>query len=96
MFQRTFLKELNKNLGEDVVIYVSFKDDIITGARILLKNKTGYVSMVGVDHEALGNDYTYFNICFYKPITDAIANKMTKLYFGREMYESKARRGCRT
>jgi predicted N-acyltransferase len=95
MFRRGFLKSLKQALGEDVVFYVAFKNGVIAGVCILLKrNKVGYISMVGVDHKMAGNDYTYFNIAYYKPIIDAISDQTTRLYYDRGVEELKARRGC--
>jgi predicted N-acyltransferase len=95
MFRQGFFAKLKENLGKEARFYVSIKHDAITGVCILLvRNKIGYLPMVGVDHNKTANDFTYFNISFYKPISDAISEGITVLYFGRGMYELKARRGC--
>ncbi len=79
------------------MIYVSFKKDRLTGVKVLLKrNKVSYMRLIGIDHEMAGNDFTYFNIGYYRPIMDAISDKIKRLYYGPAMYEMKARRGCRT
>ena len=97
MFRRGFLGKLKEALGEDAVFYVSFKEGVITGVCILLKGgKTGYLAMVGIDHEMAGNDFTYFNIAYYRPIMDAILNQTDRLYYGRGFYRLKAKRGCVT
>jgi hypothetical protein len=97
MCGRSFFGRLKQALGEDVVSYVSFGRDMITGVCILLKtNKIGHIPMVAVNHEKAGNDRTYFNIFLYRPITDAISDQIRRQYFGRGMYELKARRGCVT
>jgi len=97
MFKRGFLGKLKEALGEDAVFYVSFKEGVITGVCILLKrNKTGYLAMVGIDHKMAGNDFTYFNIAYYRPIMDAILNQTDRLYYGRGFYRLKAKRGCVT
>ena len=97
MFRKELFSKLKENLREEVVFYTSFKRGIITGLCILFKrNRTGYLSIVGVDHEKTGNDFTYFNIAYYRPIADAISDKISRLYYGRAMYELKARRGCKT
>lgn len=95
-FKREFFRKLKENLGEDVVIYVSIKKDRLTGVCVLLKrNKVGYLSVIGVDREMAGNDFTYFNIGYYRPIMDAISDKTTRMYVGVAMYKLKARRGCK-
>jgi predicted N-acyltransferase len=97
MLKHNFLRKLKENLGKYAVIYVAFKDGRIIGTCYLLKRgKTGFVHMAGVDHEASGNDFTYFNLCYYRPIMDAISGNIKRLFFGREMYELKMRRGCKT
>jgi len=50
--------------------------------------------MIGVDHEIAGNDYTYFNICYYVPIENCINDGTKRLNCGTAMYALKRRRGC--
>jgi len=96
MFKMPFITKLKEYLGKDVLFYVSLKKGIITGVSILMKRqKTGYGFILGVDHEMAGNDFTYFNIAYYRPIMDAISEGMTRLHFGTAMYESKISRGCK-
>ncbi|MGR3319887.1 MAG: peptidogalycan biosysnthesis protein [Candidatus Anammoxibacter sp.] len=95
-FKKEFFKRLKDNLGEDVVFYASFKKGIMTGMSILLKrSRTGYLPIIGIDHEKTGNDFTYFNIGLYRPIMDAISGQMSRLYYGNAMYDLKAKRGCK-
>jgi len=95
-FGRDFFSRLNENLGSDAVVYAAFKGAAMIGMALQLKrNGTAFSPIVGVDHDRSGNDATYFNLCYYRPIADAIQNKMTRIYFGFGMYELKARRGCR-
>ncbi len=96
-FKREFFRKLKENLGEDAVIYISVKKNKLTGVQVLFKrNKVGYLPLIGIDHEMAGNDYTYFNMSFYRPIMDAISDETKRLYSGLGMYEMKARRGYRT
>ncbi len=96
-FKREFFRKLKENLGEDTVIYVSFKKDRLTGVKVMLKrNKVSYMQLIGIDHEMSGNDFTYFNMCFYRPIMDAISDETKRIYGGLGMYEIKAKRGFRT
>ena len=95
-FTSKFFIKLKENLGEDVVLYASFKNGSVTGVCTLFKrNRTGYLPIVGVDHEETGNDATYFNILFYRPIMDAISEQMARLYYGIAMYDLKTKRGCK-
>lgn len=95
-FKEIFLKVLKENLGQNIVCYAAFKGGVLIGVSLVLKrNGAGSVIFVGVDHEASGNDFTYFNIAYYRPIEDAILAGMKRLYYGRGMYVLKIRRGCR-
>lgn len=93
-FRRDFLRKLKDNLGEDCVIYIAEKKGIISGVSLLLKKgPVGHGLMVGVDHDWAGNDATYFNMTFYRPIQDAIQSRMRRLYMGNAQYVLKQRRG---
>jgi predicted N-acyltransferase len=95
-FKQGFLSALKANLGRDVVIYVARKNGSVIGTSIVFRrNGYGYISLVGTDKEAGGNNFTYFNIAYYKPIMDAIEAKMKQVYCGIAMYDIKRRRGCR-
>lgn len=96
-FSWEFVNELKRNIGNDSVFYVSWKDNMITGCSILLrKNDAGHVYLVGVDEELVKNDRTYFNLCYYRPIQDAISNGLKKMKFGMGEHKVKTRRGCKT
>jgi predicted N-acyltransferase len=95
-FRRDFFSRLKEYMGGNAVIYGAFKKGELMGVALQLKtNRTAYSPIVGVDHDLSGNDATYFNLCYYKPIADAIENKIGRIYFGFGMYELKAKRGCR-
>jgi predicted N-acyltransferase len=94
-FRRDFLSALKANLGHEAVIYSARKDGEVIGTAVLFrKNDFGYIPLVGVDEEAAGRDFTYFNLAYYKPIRDAIEWKMREFNFGIAMYDIKRRRGC--
>jgi predicted N-acyltransferase len=96
MFSKAFYKKLKENLGNDATIYTAVKEGRITGVSIRLsKDGVDSVPIVGVDHEISGNDFTYFNITFYRPIMDAISSGKARINYGRGMYELKRRRGCK-
>jgi predicted N-acyltransferase len=96
IFNKSFLIKLKLNVGEKVTTYVSFKKEKITGVCVLLKkNRIGYLKLVGIDRELAGNDFTYFNLAYYKPIRDAITANLKRLCFGQGVHETKIRRGCR-
>jgi len=95
MFSKAFFKKLKENLANESTIYVAVKDGNVTGFSVIL-SKDGMSSMpMGcVDHEMSGNDLTYFNILYYRPIMEAISSGKSRIYYGRGMYELKRRRGC--
>jgi predicted N-acyltransferase len=96
LFSRDFYRKLKENFGKEAAIYVAFKDDLISAVSISISH--GSVSaliVVGVDHKLSGKDCTYFNIAYYRPITDALSSGITRINYGRGMYELKRRRGCK-
>lgn len=96
-FSKSFLREIQSNLGNDVVFYVSWKGGVLTGISVVFRrNEMIHLPMIGVDHAKTGDDYTYFYLGFYKPMMDAVLEGTTRFYAGRGMYETKARRGFQT
>jgi predicted N-acyltransferase len=94
-FKRDFFSRLKNNLGRDTVFYTAVKGNDLIGLAVMLKrNGKAFTPIVGIDHDLSKNDATYFNICYYKPIQDAIENKISRIYFGYGMYDLKAKRGC--
>lgn len=92
LFQR-----LQARLGERAVVYVARRGDHIFGMSLLLRDGgVGYMTQIGVDRAAAGPDFCYFNLGYHRPIADAIAAGMRRLYYGNLMYDVKARRGMRT
>jgi len=97
MLHREFVGRCKKNLDKNAIVYIAEKKGKIIGTTILLHRRgIGYMADVGVDHAASGNDLTYFNIVFYRPIDDAIAMPLKRIYYGTMMYGLKANRGCST
>ena len=94
-FAKNLFNSLNENLPNQFRIYAAFKNKQIVGAALFLtKGKLWHALMVGIDHDLVGNDLTYFNISYYRPIEDAIAAKCKRIYYGNSLYEPKMRRGC--
>lgn len=93
-FRMEYFKALKENLGSDAVIYVAIKKNDLIGVCVLLRrNASCHISVIGVDHESAGNDFTYFNLAFYRPIMDAISDRMKRVYCGQTQYALKTRRG---
>lgn len=90
-----FAARCKKHLGNNAIIYVAIKNGNIVGTTILFhRGGIAYVSDVGVDHDTCGNDFTYFNLTYYRPFADAIAMGIERIYYGTMMYTMKAKRGC--
>jgi predicted N-acyltransferase len=90
-----FFAELTRNLGRQARIFTARKSGAVTGVLVVLVHKETVIPVaVGVDASAAG-DYTYFRLCYYAPIADAVESGMRRMYYGRGMYELKLRRGCR-
>ena len=96
-FSKDFFCELKSNLGSDASVYVSLKAGILTGVSVdLWWNGTLHGLVVGVDPNLSENDFTYFNLAYYRQIMDAIQKQTKRLYYGRGAYEAKIRRGFKT
>jgi predicted N-acyltransferase len=90
----SLLPRLKERLGGRCTVYGAFKGDRLTGFAVLLHDGSdGYLPFFGLDGSRA--DFTYFNLCYYQPIRDAIAGGLKRLHFGRLMCELKMRRGCR-
>lgn len=88
--------ELCAGLGEGAQTLVARKAGDLSGACVVLEQggaATAYA--VGVDPALGGDDFTYFNLCYYTLIERAIERGLERIYFGRGMYRVKLRRGCR-
>ncbi len=94
-YQRHFLPWLKATLGERCVLYGAFHGEELLGFTLMLRDgDTAILPFLGIDDTAKG-DFTYFNLCYYRPIADAIAGGLKRVFFGTLLYDLKARRGCR-
>lgn len=95
--RRDFFSLCKKYLGPEAIVYIAVKHGTIIGTTIMFHRKgIAYLIDVGVDHETAGNDFTYFNLTYYKPTADAIGMGIRRIYYGTMMYKMKSRRGCAT
>lgn len=86
-----------KYLGSETIVYVAVKEGAIIGTSFLFhRQDIAYVVDVGVDHATAGNDFTYFNLTYYRPTADAVRKRIKRIYYGTMMYAMKSRRGCAT
>lgn len=95
-FRASFFSELKANLGDQAKVYVCRNEGCITSVSLMLcANGVAQLPLIGIDHDRAGNNFTYFNLAHYRPIHDAVEAGFRRMYFGRSLYELKARRGCR-
>ena len=95
-FSDSFLVRLKERLGHEVAIYGAFLKARLIGFVLKLeRGRTAYLPMTGIDRLRTGNEATYFNLCYYLPIRDAIDRGLDRLYYGSMLHSTKVRRGCR-
>jgi len=94
-FKQNYFRKLKENFSNNAIIYSAVKDGIIIGVLIeLRKGKEAFFSSTAVDHERSQNDFTFFNLGYYEPLKRAMQCKISRIYFGRGLYNTKIRRGC--
>ncbi|MBL0714610.1 MAG: GNAT family N-acetyltransferase [Desulfosarcina sp.] len=94
-FDRNFFKVLSENMPNEARVYAAFKKGELVGMSLFMAHGAiWHALLVGIDHHLTGNDLTYFNIVFYRPIRDAIEAQCKRIYYGNSLYEPKIRRGC--
>ncbi|MGH9673127.1 MAG: GNAT family N-acetyltransferase, partial [Bryobacteraceae bacterium] len=92
---KDFFGSLTGNLGPAARIFALRNAGRLTAACVVIVEPPAGVALaVGVE-EAGAGEYAYFQVTYYSTIADAIACGLERLYFGREMYQVKLRRGCR-
>jgi predicted N-acyltransferase len=85
----------DEQMGGDAKLFQATKDGTLTGACLVLAHGTAwYAVAVGIDPKRAGGDYTYFHLTYNSTIAHAIEAGITRLYYGRGLYEVKLRRGC--
>ncbi len=90
-----FFPELIRNSGTGAAVFTIRRANGVAAACVVLAaSAAGAAVAVGVDSEA-DSDYAYFQAAYNAPIAYAIERGIERLYFGRELYEVKLRRGCR-
>jgi len=92
-----FFNELSSYCFGTATAYCAFKDGRLRGYSLVFEGKDiWHVFLSGQEYAEEDQDYTYFNVFFYAPIREAIAQGAQRIYFGAANYEAKLRRGCRT
>ena len=95
-FRPEFFGELKSRLGDKALVYTALRNDRIIGVLVMLRNdREAYLPIIGIDTEDVRKDAIYFNLAFNRPIREAIEAGLDRIYFGRLVYNTKIRRGCR-
>ena len=90
------LRRLHEALGQDCVIHASIRDGVMSGACVAVRHgSVATLLWVGVDHEAAGPDFAYFNLAFYTPAEEYAKLGVRRVWFGNAAFPAKIRRGCR-
>lgn len=93
--RRDNLTLLREGLGEHGVLRGAWVDGVLTGVQVVAR--AGEVEMalaIAVDEERGKKSAAYFNLGYNSVIAGAMAAGRRGIYFGRLLYEAKARRGC--
>jgi len=92
---RQWYKQVIGNMLGQARLFVAYKESQPVGFTLLLqKGNTYYVKLYGLDYDQADQSFAYFNLVFYAPIQQAIAQGITRIYFGPGGYEAKLKRGC--
>jgi hypothetical protein len=90
-----FLDDLVAELGDDCVVYVARREETLIGVCLILRRGgAAQTWLVGIDHAADGNNFTYFNLTFYHPCAEFPALGVRHAHYGNAVQYAKYRRGC--
>jgi predicted N-acyltransferase len=91
-----FFQKLKTYPEGRAVVHTAVLQGRIIAAQVMFCGKgAGFIPMIGIADEFVRRHNLYFNLAFNQPVEDAIRAGMTRLYFGRMVYGTKLRRGCR-
>ena len=91
-----FLGALRARLGDRVVVYAAWRGDEPVGVAVGARARdTLFLLMIGMDPAGIRDAYLYFNLGYNRPIADAIAAGVRRIYCGKLVYDVKIRRGFR-
>ena len=94
-YRADLLSRLKHHLGERALIRVARIDGRIGGVSVEVGSAaTAHFLKVGIDPTIGRNAALFANLCYNVPIEDATAAGRKMIYYGRLLYEFKARRGC--
>jgi len=94
-FRAEFFDQLKLRLGDRAGIYIARIGAELVGALVVLcGGDEVMLPMIGINPDSGRKAAAYFNLGYNRPIEDSIAAGHRRIYFGRLVYDAKARRGC--
>lgn len=94
-YRHAFFSMLAEQMKDDAVFYGGWKAGRLVAFSLMVKTgNDAWGVYCGWDRAVCGNDQTYFNIVFNRPIEDAISDRLSSLNYGPGLLDLKLRRGC--
>lgn len=95
-FQRGFLQRLGELAPNNVAVFAARRGDLLLGASCLLYGgQVAHGKYFGVSSAEQDTAFVYFGLVFHAPVEFLASRGIRRLEFGRGMYPTKTRRGCR-
>ena len=95
-FQRGFLQGLYELAPDNVAVFAARRGDQLLGASCLIHGgQVAHGKYFGVSPAEGETAFLYFGLVFHAPVEFVAARGIRRLEFGRGMYPTKTRRGCR-
>ncbi len=94
-YRRDYLTLLREGLGDRGMLRGAWVEGVLTGVQLVAR--TGEVDIalsIAMDEERGRKSGAYFNLGYNSLIAEAMEAGRRGIYFGRLLYEAKARRGC--
>jgi predicted N-acyltransferase len=93
-FGPAFLPALKARLGTAATFWGAYRGGALFGFALVVRaGEVAHVTNVGIAEDR--SSFAYFNLCYYRPIAEAIASGTRRIWYGTLLGELKARRGCR-
>ena len=95
-FDRSFLLRLGELAPDNVAVFAAYRGEQLLGASCLVHGgKVAHGKYFGVADAEAETAFLYFGLVFHAPVEYVAARGIQRLEFGRGMYPTKTRRGCR-
>ncbi|MGD9508626.1 MAG: GNAT family N-acetyltransferase [Geminicoccaceae bacterium] len=93
-FGPAFLPAVKHRLGEAATFWGAYRAGSLLGFALMVRGgDIAHMTHVGLAEGK--TSFAYFNLCYYRPIAEAIASGARRIWYGTLLSELKARRGCR-